>query len=234
MGFGLKRISVFLTGAALCLGLLSGCKETPSQRPGLDVPFTCDAKITMKPAGTQDNKELSCEAGLTRLGSGNWSAEFTSPDTLSGLTLTFTGQEVRVEMMGLSFLLPEGEMPLNSAARSLFTAIDACAVKDTVPCTQKDGLITYQAAKSLDTAGGSSQGMPGFTLCVNAEDSSLVSLEIPDYQLTAEFSSYTPMLNTAPIPGDALPEASTVPVESPAPDGTEAPPAETSAASVSS
>ncbi|MBR6242427.1 MAG: hypothetical protein IKQ90_02900 [Ruminococcus sp.] len=121
----MKRLFTFAAPLAAVL-VMTACtspaaKET-SRVNGLDSAFTSEADITLG--------KLDSHAAVTRSGSGVWTAEFSSPDTLSGVKLEFTEGSVKASYKGLEMSVPQAALPVKSMMLCLIEAVDSNATAE--------------------------------------------------------------------------------------------------------
>jgi hypothetical protein len=101
-------------------------------------PFTCTANIT--------TEDLTAVGKLSRYGVESWEIEFSEPETLSGVTLTFDGVNSEASYKGLSFSMPKSAVPVNSMLLCLATAVDEISTSDEKECTSSEGFFTFKGS----------------------------------------------------------------------------------------
>ncbi len=155
----------------VCFGvLLTGCAAHKAAPPAA-VHFTCDAHIRYQ--------DLELKAQLTRADTGALSVAITYPATLEDLKMVWNGNEVKVEMYGVSFDLDPDSLPVSGLGRGLLDALDAIAISDDSPDITDEGATVK------------GQGENGeFTLVTDPETGHLLSLTIPDIPLKVTFSNF--------------------------------------------
>ncbi|MDO5559480.1 MAG: hypothetical protein Q4F95_07760 [Oscillospiraceae bacterium] len=134
----MKRLFVPLLMIGI-LFMLSGClggTTKQNAKTTLNSSFTCDMKML------QDDSEYC--AVISRIGPGAWEAEFTSPETLSGVKLSFMDSEVTASYKGLAFSIPKSAMPVKSILTYFVKAADDLALADGYEGTVKDGVMTVK------------------------------------------------------------------------------------------
>lgn len=205
----MKRLiaSVFLIVMTVCLCACSvpGNIQSTQKRPNeLGSAFQSHISISLD--------RLNSEATIKRFGDGEWEVEFDSPNTLSGVMLTFSEGNVTASYKGLSFSVPKSALPVKAMLLNLIEAVDTSARLDELSGTENEGLLVMSG--SLD--GGE------YTLSVDG-DGHAAAFEMPNNLLKIVFTELTVMESvTTPAPeetttsGDEPQEAAeteTVPAE---------------------
>ena len=167
-----RRLKPLLLLFPLCL--LLGCNRTASAgHLPIAVGFSCNAEGTLKGDPIAGSIERS-GAGLLRM-------SLTQPDELNGLTMTWDGQTVTLEMMGLQWSLDPEKVPRAALGKRVLQSLDA------VVYTTTDGVLTEDGR--LKTVGDADTGVP-YTLYSDPESGALLSLEIPSEELYLVFSDF--------------------------------------------
>ncbi len=160
--------------SVICVLMLCCCKgEKTSAAPDLNKLFTGTASIACG--------DFTAEATINRLGNGMWDVEFLSPKTLSGVKLSFNGDEITASYLGLKFTVPKDTSPVKGVLRLLFDAVDKSSEKPDMVCTEKDGKIIFDGEINSEK----------FKIMFNKETGGLSGFEVPDKDLKIEFSSYS-------------------------------------------
>lgn len=133
--------------------------------------FICDAVINYG--------ELQANSSVKRYGKGMWENEFISPDTVAGVKLVFNNDEVTASYKGLEFSVPKSAMPFQSMLCCLIEAADNIYESQEITGSQEDGVICYE--------GTLEQG--DYTICFNSETGFIQSFEMPNMELTMEFTN---------------------------------------------
>lgn len=128
----------FILTVAMLLTALAfvGCgKKTTmeSAKANLDSAFECDMKMVYE--------DTEFGGRLKRIESGVWEASFTSPDSLDGLVLSFSGNDASASYKGLSFTVPKKALPVKSILTNLMTAVDTLAEGDELSGHEEDGMM---------------------------------------------------------------------------------------------
>ena len=103
------------------------------------------------------------------------------PDELNGLVMTWDGQTVTLEMLGLQWSLDPEKVPRAALGKRVLQTLDA------VVYTTTDGVLTEDGR--LKTVGDADTGVP-YTLYSDPESGALLSLEIPSEELYLVFSDF--------------------------------------------
>lgn len=119
--------------------VLTGCgekKTMKSAKTGLSSAFSCDMKLLY------DDSEFCGK--ITRSGTGLWNIEFTAPETLAGVKLSFINDDVTASYKGLDFTIPKKAMPVKSIISNLISAVDELAGSEEMQCVTNDGEIIVE------------------------------------------------------------------------------------------
>lgn len=173
----MKRLIAFavmiLTAVSMAACSVSG--KGDSDKPnGLSGSFQADMTVVLD--------ELNAEGTIKRMGSGSWEAEFSSPNTLSGVKLTFNDGNVTASYKGLNFSVPQSALPVKAMLVNLISAVDDLAANEKLTGTEEDGMLKISGALE----GGD------YTLSVD-ESGNIASFSMPNNKLTMNFSSVTPI-----------------------------------------
>ena len=186
----MKRLftSVFLFGAILCLTSCSSPMGGSSVRENkLASAFTSPVTMSLD--------KLNAEGTVTCLGDGEWTAEFDSPNSLSGVKLTFSGGSVTADYKGLTFSVPKSALPVKSMLNNLIEAVDANARESELHGKENDG--RFEISGTLD--GGD------YVLSVDKEGH-LCGFSMPNNELTMTFTELT-VTDSSFRSGEEAPEA---------------------------
>jgi len=173
----MKRLITFAVTiiTAVCLAACSAGGKGDSTKPNnLNSSFQAVASIILD--------ELNAESTVKRFGSGSWEVEFSAPNTLSGVKLSFSEGNVTASYKGLNFSVPQSALPVKAMMLNLISAVDDLAKNEELSGTEEDGMLKITG--SLD--GGE------YTLCVT-KDGSLASFEMPNNKLKITFTNVTPI-----------------------------------------
>jgi hypothetical protein len=171
-----KKIFTILTVVSLIISLSACGKlagEKGSVKPELGNSWTVDSTIKYG--------NLDATAKITRNEKNNWDVEFASPNSLSGVRLSFNGDDVNASYKGLSFSVPKSALPYKTLLGTLFTAVDDLAEKDNIKGGVKDGIVTIE--------GKADSG--NYKLGLDAKTGNLKTFEVPDYKATVQFENMT-------------------------------------------
>ena len=179
----MKRLftSVFLFGAIFCLTSCSSPMGRSSVRENkLACAFTSPVTMSLD--------KLNAEGTITRLGDGEWTAEFDSPNSLSGVKLTFSGGTVTADYKGLTFSVPKSALPVKSMLNNLIEAVDTNARESELRGKENDG--RFEISGSLD--GGD------YTLALDSSGC-IASFDMPNNLLHISFTDVQLRGSTAPL-----------------------------------
>lgn len=165
--------SVMLSLGVLCLTSCSAPMGGNSSRENnLSCSFSSPVAITLD--------KLSAEGTVTRYGEGEWKAEFDSPNTLSGVTLTFSEGNVSADYKGLSFSVPKSALPVKAMLVELIEAVDTNARKTKLDGSESEGMFTVK---------GSLEG-GDYTLTVD-KNGNIAAFDMPNNLLHITFKDVT-------------------------------------------
>ncbi|HHX56564.1 MAG TPA: hypothetical protein GX710_00945 [Clostridiales bacterium] len=173
----MKRIFALMLVVVSILSL-SACgkigKVKKEIKPQLDSAFSCNVKMKYG--------DLLSEASVKRFGNGAWEADFSAPNTLAGVKLSFLDDDVTASYKGLSFSVPKSALPIKSMMSNLFTIIDETASKDTIEVINDKEYLVIE--------GRTEQG--DYEIMLDKETGLLVSFAMPNLDLLIEFSDFMP------------------------------------------
>lgn len=154
---------------AACFAM-SGCSGSKAEPVELDGPCSFAAQIT--------KGEHSFEAQFQRDSDGGWTAVFTSPDSLSDMTVKSFGEGCQIDYCGLVLDVETDRLPAGSVAAAVESCIDH-ASKSSSAKQSRDGDRTLVEGET---------GAGIYELRVS-EGGELISLEIGT-EICAEFSGF--------------------------------------------
>lgn len=164
-----------LTSMLVCMVIFavvscsSPMKQTSKRQNNLNTQFSAVMNISLD--------KLNADGTITRLSDGNWEAEFESPNTLSGVKLSFEGNNVTASYKGLNFSVPRSAIPVKAMLTNLISAVDSAAREEELQGTENEGLLNING--SLD--GGD------YTLSVDS-NGNIHTFEMPNNLLKIAFS----------------------------------------------
>ena len=164
----MKRLITF-TITILTVLCLTACsmpmQNKTTRKNGLNTAFTSDVKINLD--------RLEADGIVKRFGDGMWEVEFSSPNSLSGVKLSFSEGNVEASYKGLSFSVPQSALPVKAMMLNLIKVVDDYARLDELKGEEKDGML--EVSGKLD--GGE------YVLIVD-KDGILSRFEMPNNKLT--------------------------------------------------
>lgn len=190
--------SVFLYLSFLCLTACSapiGSNTVRENRLGLS--FSSSVIINID--------KLTAEGTITKLEDGKWVAEFESPNTLSGVKLSFNEGNVTADYKGLTFSVPRSALPVKSMLCNLIEAVDGNARESELRGKEKDGMFEINGSLeggeytlSLDNSGYiKSFDMPNNLLHITFTD---VQISTGDISVSTESTTTYTNTTTIPVP----------------------------------
>jgi hypothetical protein len=161
--------------AAACLFACSAAVKDNSSKPnGLAESFQAAVSVTID--------ELDAEGTIKRFGSGMWEIDFDSPNTLSGVTLSFSDGNASASYKGLNFSVPQSALPVKAMMLNLMDAADELAKNPKLSGTDENGMLKITG--TLD--GGE------YTLIAD-ENGNIASFEMPNNNLKMIFTDVAPI-----------------------------------------
>lgn len=178
----MKRLIAFAAAflTSICLASCSvPVKEKAESPNGLNSSFSSSVSVALD--------EMNAEGTVKRFGNGMWEVEFSSPNTLSGVMLSFSEGNVTASYKGLNFSVPQSALPVKAMMLNLITAADDLAKNEELSGSEKDGMI--EISGSLD--GGE------YTLTVDKKGN-IASFSMPGSKLKMNFSDVQPITGETP------------------------------------
>lgn len=128
----MKRVvySVLTGAVVLSMTACSGGGADGTVSVSLSDPYSMTAEFTCG--------ELMGTAALSYLGDDAWEAEFSAPDSLAGVKLSFLDGNVTASYKGLTFSVPQTAIPVKTSLGQLFDVLEDAAEDGTVSCKIKD------------------------------------------------------------------------------------------------
>lgn len=165
-----------LITSAVCLMLtivLTACgvpaaKGNSSRENKLDEAFESEVDFSLE--------KLDADGTICRYGDGEWSVEFDSPNTLSGVKLEFSEGEVNASYKGLEFSVPQSALPVKAMMLNLMEAVDSTA--------KLEKLCGEEKESGLELTGTLESGE--YSITVDGEGR-LKCFEMPNYKLKIDF-----------------------------------------------
>lgn len=152
--------------------LLCGCSAEPEvASPETNRLFSADAVVC--------TAEAEISATVKRLGNNMWSAEITAPESLAGITLNYSADEITATYHGMSFTLDKENAPQANLLGAIFDAIDDSALLTEMPCDSEDGVMTFGGQNEL-----------GAYEIVTDADGNLSAVNLTDEDITVDFSDF--------------------------------------------
>jgi hypothetical protein len=85
--------------------------------------------------------DMNAEGEIRRMGDGEWVVEFSSPNTLSGVELSFSEGNVTANYKGLNFSVPKSALPVKAMILNLIEAVDSNARLDKLNGSENQGML---------------------------------------------------------------------------------------------
>ncbi|MGN0620414.1 MAG: lipoprotein [Porcipelethomonas sp.] len=184
-----KVIPLFLSAIMiLTLSACGGKGKSVSFAPKTNSPFSMSAEIK--------NGDTQASAVITRYGADNWDAEFSAPNTLAGVLISYRDNNVEASYKGLSFSVPKSALPLKAMISNLIEAVDGMSNLTEISCEEDDGIMVYE--------GENEQGK--YTMKFN-NDGSLCGFDMPAFELEMIFTDFSE--NVSPSQNEGSTETAT-------------------------
>jgi hypothetical protein len=172
-----------LTGAVMTACSVPGKKDGTSPN-GLSSSFKAEVSIKLD--------EMDSEGTINRYGDGMWDIEFSSPNTISGVTLSFADGNAKATYKGLTFSVPQTALPVKSMMTNLIDATDELS--------QKEKLEGKKTDDGMEVCGKLDGG--DYVLTVD-KSGNILKFEMPGSKLVMEFK------DVAPISSSEMPQTTT-------------------------
>ena len=184
----MKKIVSILTLCTITLTTLASCSSVSNEKVSTDAlfkePFSSTANIT--------TEELEATGTIYRHGVGVWEIEFSAPETLSGVKLSFDGVNSEASYKGLSFSIPKDAVPISSMLLCLANAVDEVATYPDKECSINDGIISFKGSTDCGD----------YNLTVKEDTGELATFEVKSLGLLMTFSNTTTIADTTSIDTD--------------------------------
>ncbi|MBO4878344.1 MAG: hypothetical protein J5501_10090 [Ruminococcus sp.] len=173
----MKRLILSVLAALYAL-VLAACSvpdmpggEGSSRENRLGLPFEAAMTLTLD--------RLEAQGTVKRTSLGDWEAVFETPNSLSGVTLSFsrTDGTVTASYKGLTFSVPKSAYPVKAMLLCLINAVEENAAPEKLSGAENEGMLTVNG--SLDSG--------DYTLTVDAEGL-LSRFEMPGSKLDIRFT----------------------------------------------
>lgn len=146
--------------------------ESEHLEHSLDRPFTATATIRLD--GT------TLVADLNRSAENAFTLQIDEPQALQGLTFQYDGSNITASYHGMEVTIGDDSLIAQALAGILFRSIQEATAGSNVEISQEDGALTVQGS-----------GEDGeFSLRIDPQRHTLLSLEVPSLDLSCEFSDF--------------------------------------------
>ncbi|MGI5895047.1 MAG: hypothetical protein ACOX6P_10735 [Candidatus Merdivicinus sp.] len=173
----MKRLAQIILSVCLC-GILGGCgvnggvssvpdAETVSQ--AVQQPFDAVAEIKMG--------GIEATADLNKSEEDVFTFTFTAPKTLSGMTVTMDKENIGLSYLGLHVEADSEEVLSSSVTKAIVASINKAA--------EPEGITVGVEGTAITVSGETESGE--FVLTLDPRSRSMLSLSIPELDLTCHF-----------------------------------------------
>lgn len=168
----MKRfIIAFITLMMITMVSCGQKKTVDSSGSGLGSTFTCDMILLY-----EDSEYCG---KINRTDTRSWEIEFSSPETLAGVKLSFVNDDVTASYKGLDFTVPKKALPVKSVLSNFITVVDEISSQEKMQCVEKDGELVVE--------GQIDQGE--YELVINKKNGTISSFEMKNTNVVIEFEN---------------------------------------------
>ncbi len=125
------KLLVFPVMIILTFALTSCNKNTDSVT--LKIPYSCD--LTIKNDNTDSD---TYKASLSRK-ENSWQMTYSEPESISGMTITFSGETYKIKLEDLEFDAKQDELPDSAISIMIISALDKTTLSSNVEYKTNDG-----------------------------------------------------------------------------------------------
>jgi len=173
----MKRWIAALGAALALLGGCAGLKEQAADYDAL-VKETLAREYAFTAKMTYDGTEA--EAGVTKTGVSDVTAEFPAPEALAGLTVTAAGEEIKVRFRGMDVDLSPYTLPTQSVLTLLREILTG----------EKEGKLTTEVVEDTVVASGSIL-LTTYEIVFDKETMEVREVRIPSLDGVVEITDFT-------------------------------------------
>ena len=99
----------------------------------LNIPYSCELTIKSDDEGSDTYK-----ASLSRK-ENSWLVTYTEPDSISGMTITFSDDSYKIKLNELEFIAKRDELPDSALSTMIISALDKTTLSTNVEYKTNDG-----------------------------------------------------------------------------------------------
>lgn len=188
-----SSVSIIMT---LCLASCSAPMPTSQSRQNnLDSAFTSEVNITLD--------KMTAQGNIKRLGDSEWEIEFTAPNTLSGVNITFSQGNVSASYQGLSFSVPKSALPVKAMLVNLIDAVDQNARSEELNGSENEGV--FEISGTLESG--------DYILTIDS-NGNIKSFDMPNNLLEMDFTEVQTIQITTTAETSSMIAETTAPTES--------------------
>lgn len=167
-----KLIAVFMC-LILIIPFSSCAQKTDAVNMNRLYSVTADVKLG----------NLNSTVDLNRLGNGAWDMNFTKPESLKGIAVSYENDKAKLTYNGLSYSMERDNIPVSAIASNLSKILDKAALGTDMIYTKDNGKIT--AKGSIDNG--------SFEIVFDANTACPIELKLAKINLDVKFSDFKPM-----------------------------------------
>ncbi len=165
----MKKILFILIMATILL--FSGCNQVAE-------PIKIDNIFSVNCSYESD--DFNADMTLMRLGNGGWEIQFSAPETVSGLAVSYLEEEILITFLGLETTILKDKLPTAPIYEEITKVLDQFIFEEELEFQQnEDDISTHISTENGD-----------FTLKFHKDSKELISLESENSDFKCEFSDY--------------------------------------------
>lgn len=117
----------------ILLFAISSCKKNDTEAVTLKIPYSCELTIQSDEEGSNTYK-----ASLSRK-ENSWQVTYTEPESISGMTITFSYDSYKIKLDELEFDAKRDELPDSAISTMIISALDKTTLSSNVEYKTNDG-----------------------------------------------------------------------------------------------
>lgn len=146
------------------------------KHPDMSSPFSCSFSISL-------DEDTEVSGTMSKLGTGIWSMDITSPETMSGLNISYSTEGVKASLGELELQIPKEKINAGAAFELVFSAIDSYAADAAPTLTETEEGLRYIGELS----------QIGFTMTFDKETLQLTNIDFGENGISAKISNISPL-----------------------------------------
>lgn len=179
----MRRRLLFCLPLVIITIMFTGCKKiqeaVTARAPDLNKAFSCEFSMTA--FGEDKAAKMEVTGTARRLGTGMWEMDITSPETMSGLHISFGDGGLTASLGELTLGIERESINEAAMFRLMFDAIDNCAAMPDLTLTETENGLEYSGEIS----------QCGYVMTFDPESMTLTGISFPDADISAVIGSFT-------------------------------------------